>query len=191
MKHLNVRKLSESRGINLPIIEMKRTQSVQATPTFGGEEEYSPVTQIIKFSDSISNDRSSHSQSFIQKSTSQLPELLDIRIFFSDGKCVQFSVEDGSKAQSSDLLQLIAEHLDIPEDVVNCVFALWLVSPLLEVQLKPHHVANEVRNKWPSFLMKYANASEIDIAIDEPLLLLRRNVNLTIETERIVSFIYN
>jgi hypothetical protein len=76
---------------------------------------------------------------------------MDIRIFFSDGKCVQFTVEGGSVARAEDLLQLVAEHLNIPEEIAHEVFALWLTSPLLEVQLKPQHIAAEVHNKWPSF----------------------------------------
>lgn len=53
------------------------------------------------------------------------------RIFFPNGKAVQFSVEDGMQACSSALLNLIAEHLEIDIKVTRDTFALWLVSPLL------------------------------------------------------------
>lgn len=112
----------------------------------------------------------------------------DIRIFFADGKSVQFTVENGEKAESMDLLNLIADHFSVQEEVINEVFALWLVSPLFEVQLKPHHVPSAMRAKWPIYLQKYTNATEEAIAVDEPLLVFRRNITLSIDTEQMVRF---
>lgn len=155
-------------------------------------EEYSPITQVMKDITHINDQRSTISQSFTllpNSSNTSEPslELLDIRIFLPDGKSVQFTVEGGKEAQATDLLNLIADHFEMPEEIITDVFALWLVSPLFEVQLKPHHVAAEVRYKWPSFLRKFTDAPEDDIALDDPLLVLRRNVSLTIDTERMVG----
>lgn len=40
-------------------------------------------------------------------------------------------MEGGREAQASDLLQLMADYLDINYDVASETFALWLISPLL------------------------------------------------------------
>lgn len=84
---------------------------------------------------------------------------------------------------ASDLLQLMAEHLNIDEEVVNESLAIWLISPLFELQLKPYHLAYELFNKWPLFLRRFTTATEDEITEDEPLLVLRRNVHLTIPLE--------
>lgn len=44
---------------------------------------------------------------------------------------VQFTVEGGREAQAADILQLMADYLDISYDVADDAFALWLISPLL------------------------------------------------------------
>ena len=197
MSHSKQRKLSESRGIKLPSIKMKGP--VRSYSTNSGIEppfvldECSPITQVMK-SVALTPVQHSPYQSFNllpNSSNSSEPalEVLDIRIFFPDGKSVQFTVEGGKEAQATDLLSLIAKHFEIPEEIIKEVFALWLVSPLFDVQLKPHHVAAQVRYKWPSFLKKFTDAPEDDIALDDPLLVLRRNVSLNIDTERMVGFL--
>lgn len=55
------------------------------------------------------------------------------------------------------------------------------------MQLKPHHIPYEVYEKWDIFLNKFTMASEDKILFDEPLLVIRRNFQLTIENERLVS----
>ncbi|KAI1710127.1 FERM central domain-containing protein [Ditylenchus destructor] len=128
--------------------------------------------------------RSTISESFnIGQSDEQ--DVVDIRIFFPNGKGVQFSVENGQQVPSSTLLDLMADHLKIDSEVASEAFALWLISLLLEVQLKPHHVAYEVHAKWPVFLRKFTTASEEEITLDEPLLMLRRNFQLTVQNELI------
>uniref|UniRef100_A0A914YX87 FERM domain-containing protein 8 n=1 Tax=Panagrolaimus superbus TaxID=310955 RepID=A0A914YX87_9BILA len=187
MNHGNLRKLSEQRGIHLPfdMADIKRTMSAQ--PCLSATDDLSPVSRVTS-DKSLPNERSlSDSHSFVQRSSEsngKTLQLMDIRIFFSDGKCVQFTVEGGSEARASDLLELVAEHLNIPEDIAHEVFALWLTSPLLEVQLKPQHVAADIHTKWPSFLRKYTYANEADIVYDEPLLILKRKVSLSTEMEK-------
>ena len=109
--------------------------------------------------------------------------MLDIRIFYPNGKAVQFPVEKGSCASASTLLQLMADYLGIAEEVVSDSLGLWMVSPLLEIQLKPYHVAYEVHSKWALFLRTFTEASDEQIALDEPLLVIRRNFLLTVERE--------
>lgn len=88
---------------------------------------------------------------------------------------------------AADLLVLMAEHLEIDEEVASDALALWMISPLLEVQLKPYHVAFDVRKKWSVFLRRFTTAKEEEILFDEPLLVLKRNVDLSIHHEQAVE----
>ncbi|KAI1704373.1 FERM central domain-containing protein [Ditylenchus destructor] len=204
------RKLSQSRGVDLPIIKLDEIPPAGnprllrhgfSRITFPGPPSIirqddgrshpattSPVGYTLRHSSehALSQDlnRSTISESFnIGQSDEQ--DVVDIRIFFPNGKGVQFSVENGQQVPSSTLLDLMADHLKIDSEVASEAFALWLISPLLEVQLKPHHVAYEVHAKWPVFLRKFSTASEEEIALDEPLLVLRRNFQLTVQNELI------
>ncbi|KAI1711012.1 FERM domain-containing protein 8 [Ditylenchus destructor] len=209
------RKLSQSRGVDLPIIKLDEIPPAGnprllrhgfSRITFPGPPSIirqddgrshpattSPVGYTLRHSSehALSQDlnRSTISESFnIGQSDEQ--DVVDIRIFFPNGKGVQFSVENGQQVPSSTLLDLMADHLKIDSEVASEAFALWLISPLLEVQLKPHHVAYEVHAKWPVFLRKFSTASEEEIALDEPLLVLRRNFQLTVQNELISCILY-
>ncbi|XP_076656639.1 FERM domain-containing protein 8 Bili [Halictus rubicundus] len=57
------------------------------------------------------------------------------------------------------------------------VFALWLCSSSLEVQLRPNHKPIELAAKWNRLVRKYSSQSED--CDEEPLLFLRRNVFLS------------
>ncbi|CAH0728563.1 unnamed protein product, partial [Brenthis ino] len=56
------------------------------------------------------------------------------------------------------------------------VFALWMCSPLLEIQLKPHHCPWRIWSSWQKLLQKYGHGSESRRGKDQPVLRLQRNV---------------
>lgn len=56
-----------------------------------------------------------------------------------------------------------------------------------EVQLKPHHNPYEIRKNWMQFLKRFTSAENNELVADEPLLVLKRNVQLSIEREREVE----
>jgi hypothetical protein len=101
---------------------------------------------------------------------------------------VQLSVENGSEATASDLLPLMAEYLNVDEEIVNEALSLWLISPLFELQLSAHHVAYELHEKWPLFLRRFTTSNQEEIESDEPLLVIKRNVHLPIPVEVMVSY---
>ncbi|CAD5231030.1 unnamed protein product [Bursaphelenchus xylophilus] len=107
----------------------------------------------------------------------------DIRVYLPDGKALQIPVEDAETAMSAELLSAITDHLEIEEDVGAEALALWLISPLLEIQLKPHHKVYAIRQKWAALLRRFSLASEDQITYDEPLLVIRRNVHLSVVAE--------
>ncbi|VDN92014.1 unnamed protein product, partial [Brugia pahangi] len=97
---------------------------------------------------------------------------------------LKFSLIGGKFATASSLLLLLADHLGIVADIFKQVCALWMVSDLLEVQLKPHHNPYEIRKNWMQFLQRFTNAESNELVADEPLLVLKRNVQLPVERER-------
>ena len=58
------------------------------------------------------------------------------------------------------------------------VFALWMCSSQLEVQLKPTHKPLELATKWPRLVNKYGSQRCRDND-EEPVLYFRRNVFLS------------
>ena len=51
-----------------------------------------------------------------------------------------------------------------------------MTSPLLDVQLKPHHKPFYIRREWNHFLQRFSSAPLERKALDEPILSLQRNV---------------
>lgn len=56
------------------------------------------------------------------------------------------------------------------------IFALWMTSALLEIQLKPHHRPFGVRTAWAKLLNKFSSANALQKRYDEPMIQLKRNV---------------
>lgn len=70
------------------------------------------------------------------------------------------------------------------------MFAIWMISPLLEVQLKSYHRPYECRQGWSTLLERFAKETDIQLFNqDEPILMLRRNASLTCDKEFEVSFV--
>lgn len=61
------------------------------------------------------------------------------------------------------------------------IFAIWLCSSQLEVQLGPTHKPLELAAKWPKLVLKYGCGSAKEE--DEPILYFRRNVFLSRKDE--------
>ncbi|VDM96354.1 unnamed protein product [Thelazia callipaeda] len=122
----------------------------------------------------------------LQQSTpisSRLDDSLDVTIYWADGRGFKFSLLGGKLATASSLLSLLSDHLGIDADVLKQVCALWMVSDLLEVQLKPHHNPYEIRKNWIQFLKRFTCVENDEAVADEPLLVLKRNVQLSVQRE--------
>lgn len=69
------------------------------------------------------------------------------------------------------------EELGIANKLLaQSIFGLWMSSPLLELQLKPHHRPYAVRTAWGKLLEKQSHGNALDKKYDEPIITLRRNV---------------
>ncbi|XP_049276661.1 uncharacterized protein LOC125760513 isoform X1 [Anopheles funestus] len=89
------------------------------------------------------------------------------------------------------------EELGITNKLLaQSVFGLWMTSPLLEVQLKPHHRPYAVRVAWSKLLDKHSHGNELEKLSDEPMTTLRRNVFFSrrdeekIKDPRILELLY-
>ena len=90
---------------------------------------------------------------------------------------LKMEIEDGASATVFEIIQALVEEEDLglsrqtPE-----VFTLWMTSPLLDVQLKPHHKPFYIRREWNHFLQRFSSAPLAKKTLDEPILSLQRNV---------------
>jgi len=106
-----------------------------------------------------------------------LRKKLDVCVYLMSAVAVQMEVEEGANATVTDLIAslLEEEELALPR-VTSDILSLWMTSPLLEVQLKPHHKPFFIRREWNHFLQRFSSAPQDQKAADEPVLSLQRNV---------------
>ncbi|KAF7634126.1 FERM domain-containing protein, partial [Meloidogyne graminicola] len=100
-------------------------------------------------------------------------------------------------ATANDLILMLINYLEIDDfSEGEEALAIWFVSPLLGLfiyinfkhlfpkfnlsHLKFH---SKFTQKWPAFLTRFTKAEEHEIFLDEPLLVLKRNVMLTFDRE--------
>ncbi|XP_038309952.1 FERM domain-containing protein 8 isoform X2 [Canis lupus baileyi] len=119
----------------------------------------------------------------------------DVLVYLADDTVVPLAVENLPSLSAHELHRAVREVLQLP-DIALDAFALWLVSPLLEVQLKPKHQPYKLGRQWPELLLRFTDAPDDDVAMDEPSLQFRRNVffpkrrELQIHDEEVLRLLY-
>ncbi|KAM8940497.1 FERM domain-containing protein 8 [Pelodytes ibericus] len=120
----------------------------------------------------------------------------DVIVYLVNDEVVPLTVDTNlSITPAQELHRLIRGVLQLP-DIAQEVFALWLISPFLEVQLKPKHQPYKVCRQWHDLLARFTNCSIDDIHQDEPSLQFRRNIffpkarELQISHEGILRLLY-
>ncbi|XP_074861453.1 FERM domain-containing protein 8 isoform X2 [Carettochelys insculpta] len=120
---------------------------------------------------------------------------LDVLVYLVDDTAVQLSVDNLMSVTAHELHRIIRDALQLPECAMD-VFSLWLISPLLEVQLKPKHQPYKVCRQWQELLFRFTDCPEDEIMQDEPSLQFRRNVffpkrrELQLEHEAVLRLLY-
>ncbi|XP_073460996.1 FERM domain-containing protein 8 [Aquarana catesbeiana] len=120
---------------------------------------------------------------------------MGVIVYFVNDAAVPLTVDGLSGIMAHELHRIIREVLLLP-DIAQEVFALWLVSPFLEVQLKPKHQPYKVCRQWRDLLARFTNCSTEDIHQDEPCLQFRRNIffpkcrELQIVNEDVLRLLY-
>ncbi|XP_066575058.1 FERM domain-containing protein 8 [Amia ocellicauda] len=100
---------------------------------------------------------------------------LEVLVYVPGGSAVQLCVEGLCSVSVQELSRSVRQALQLPDSAQDA-FALWLCSPLLELQLKPRHQPYRLSRQWQDLLYRFTDAPEDDIAQDEPCLQYRRNV---------------
>ncbi|CAL8282149.1 unnamed protein product [Arctogadus glacialis] len=109
-------------------------------------------------------------------SSAALTRAQDVVIYLvGDFAPVPLTVEGLGVVSVQELARDVRQALRIPEAAQDA-FALWLCSPLLELQLKPRHQPYKLCRQWQDLLYRFTEASAEDISQDEPCLQYRRNV---------------
>ncbi|XP_075043899.1 FERM domain-containing protein 8 [Mixophyes fleayi] len=120
---------------------------------------------------------------------------MDVIVYLVNDEAIPLTVDGLSVLTAHELHRIIRDYLHLP-DIAQEVFALWLISPLLEVQLKPKHQPYKVCRQWHDLLTRFTNCSAEDIQQDEPSLQFRRNIffpksrELQISNEEILRLLY-
>nr|XP_055168577.1 FERM domain-containing protein 8 isoform X2 [Nyctereutes procyonoides] len=130
-----------------------------------------------------------------RSSVSSVGARADVLVYLADDTVVPLAVENLPSLSAHELHRAVREVLQLP-DIALDAFALWLVSPLLEVQLKPKHQPYKLGRQWPELLLRFTDAPDDDVAMDEPSLQFRRNVffpkrrELQIHDEEVLRLLY-
>ncbi|XP_074528994.1 FERM domain-containing protein 8 [Halichoeres trimaculatus] len=136
-----------------------------------------------------------HSQRGSVASSATLSRAQDVLIYLFGDSAVHLTVEGLSSVTVQELGRSVREALNVPESAQD-VFAFWLCSPLLDLQLKARHQPYKLCRQWQDLLYRFTLASEEDISQDEPYLQFRRNVfypkskELQLDDEGVLRLLY-
>uniref|UniRef100_A0A131YJD7 FERM domain-containing protein 8 n=1 Tax=Rhipicephalus appendiculatus TaxID=34631 RepID=A0A131YJD7_RHIAP len=110
-------------------------------------------------------------------------------VYLMNKVCLCVEVGNVQLATAHEIIDIIAEddtEINFPAQVKD-IFALWMTSPLLELQLKPDHRPYLIRERWSEYLKKYTFATKQQLDSDEPVLTLQRNVFLEKSKEKEIT----
>ncbi|XP_034941349.1 FERM domain-containing protein 8 [Chelonus insularis] len=111
-----------------------------------------------------------------------------IAVYLMSGVLLTMEVERNVSAQH--ILSIVQSEAELglsrtPPVNGQAVFAMWMCSSQLEIQLRPNHKPIELAAKWNKLLNKYG--SKEGQSDDEPLLYFRRNVFLSRKDEEMIK----
>uniref|UniRef100_A0A8D8JKF1 FERM domain-containing protein 8 n=1 Tax=Culex pipiens TaxID=7175 RepID=A0A8D8JKF1_CULPI len=128
-----------------------------------------------------------------------MQKVIPTAVYLMSRIAVHMEIEGTAQCPAQVMLAaaLGCEELGITNKLLaQSVFGLWMTSPLLEVQLKPHHRPYAVRVAWSKLLDKHSHGNELEKLSDEPMTMLRRNVFFSkrdeekIKDPRILELLY-
>ncbi|KAH9375063.1 hypothetical protein HPB48_015897 [Haemaphysalis longicornis] len=95
----------------------------------------------------------------------------ELCVYLLNKVCLCVEVGNVQLATAQEIIEVIAEdesEINLPAQVKD-VFALWMTSPLLELQLKPDHRPYLIRERWSEYLKKYTFATRQQLESGECL----------------------
>ncbi|KAJ7377457.1 FERM domain-containing protein 8 [Desmophyllum pertusum] len=108
----------------------------------------------------------------LTRSISQQP--LTVAVFLVEKSGRLLNLEEGRNTVAGTINTIMSENLSLPP-IASQVFCVWLISPLLQLQLKAHHRPFRLRRVWTELLKKFTNTPEEVAEKDEPILSYQRN----------------
>ncbi|XP_078349725.1 putative FERM domain-containing protein FRMD8P1 [Oculina patagonica] len=99
---------------------------------------------------------------------------LTVAVFLVEKSGRLLNLEEGRDTVAGTINTIMSENLSLPP-VASQVFCVWLISPLLQLQLKAHHRPFKLRKVWTELLRKFTNTLEEVADKDEPILSYQRN----------------
>ncbi|KAK0082262.1 hypothetical protein PV325_010762 [Microctonus aethiopoides] len=126
-------------------------------------------------------------QSKIENTNQHHPPRKNIRIavYLMSGVLLTMEVERNASAQQ--ILSIVQAEAELglirtPPIIGQPVFAMWMCSSQLELQLRPNHRPIELASKWNNLINKYGE-NRGQRTDEEPILYFRRNVFLSKKDE--------
>ncbi|XP_067680211.1 putative FERM domain-containing protein FRMD8P1 isoform X2 [Haliotis asinina] len=113
-------------------------------------------------------------------------EVVDMIVYLRDRNGIFYSIEDGHLAQAEELLDMTIQEQGL-SPIAREVFAVWLVSDLLEIRLKKNHQPHQVVQKWDELCVLYTDEKLSDIDKSEPVLMVQRDVFFPIQREKTIT----
>ncbi|XP_045466874.1 putative FERM domain-containing protein FRMD8P1 [Harmonia axyridis] len=106
-------------------------------------------------------------------------------VYLHNRSAIMMEIEDTPTANVDMICQAIVncDELGLNKHIACQVFTLWMMSPLLEVQLKRMQKPYEIRKTWRSLVEHYSHASYNKQERDEPKLMFQRNVFFPLSLE--------
>ncbi|KAL1500746.1 hypothetical protein ABEB36_006192 [Hypothenemus hampei] len=106
-------------------------------------------------------------------------------VYLHNKTVIMMEIEDTPSANCDLICQAIVncDELGLNKNLAIQVFTLWMISPILELQLKPHSRPYEIRKNWRQLIDKYGHASSNRKDKDEPKLVFQRSIFFPKETE--------
>ncbi|XP_028398584.1 putative FERM domain-containing protein FRMD8P1 [Dendronephthya gigantea] len=121
-----------------------------------------------------------------QSNGNQQAKSIGVAVFLVEKVGRLLNLEYGKDTTAGLICKMMVENLAMSSQAKD-VFCIWLVSPLLQLQLKDHHQPLRMRMKWPDLLKRFTTASDEMIAKDEPILSFQRNSFFSLQEERKIT----
>ena len=92
-------------------------------------------------------------------------------------------LEKGRQTSAGEIKEEMLKILHIPLSSAH-LFAMWLISPYLELQLQYQHPPFYMRKQWCDLLVSLSTCPLEELHIDEPVLVFQRNSFISLEDEK-------
>ncbi|XP_046849264.1 FERM domain-containing protein 8-like isoform X2 [Xenia sp. Carnegie-2017] len=121
-----------------------------------------------------------------QSNGSQQGKAISVAVYLVEKIGRLLNLEYGKDTTAGVICKMMVENLAMSSQAKD-VFCIWIISPLLQLQLKEHHQPLRMRMKWPDLLKRFTTASSEMIEKDEPILSFQRNSFFSLQEEKKIT----